>query len=79
MPASYTYLLQSQVGAANGAAPLDGSGVIPVAYIANVPWTAVGSGSSPNGFNLTADGSGSMTWATTDAPAKFVPFLLMGT
>ncbi len=76
---TYTYLLTSQVGQANGACPLNASGEIDGTYIDNIPDTAMDSGASVNGLVLTADGAGGSSYATLPIPPKLDPFLLMGT
>ena len=77
---TYTYLLESQVGVANGAAELDSSGLIPDAQIDNILASAFASGSAINGQALTANGSGGASWVATSGGAQGLdPFLLMGT
>lgn len=75
---TYTYLLTSQIGQANGACPLNASGEIDGAYIDNIPDTAMASGASVNGMILTADGAGGTSYASVSGGASLSAFLLMG-
>lgn len=78
---TYSYVLVSAVGAPNGVAPLNGSGVIPAANIGakTVAASKIDSGAATNGQALVADGSGGATWGSAGGGGdSFSTFLLMG-
>ena len=78
---TYSYVLVSAVGAPNGVAPLNASGVLPAANIGTktVAASKIASGSEVAGRALLTDGSGGATWgAAGGSGGGFDPFLLMG-